>query len=221
LAQDPQRVDVAAGVGVHSAERRLFRTHVGGSADKVVEAREEGAVGEPALDGLGDAEIDDLDRRFIGLVIDHHVGRLEVAMDDALLVGVVDGGADFEEQVESLAVGQFPFVAELREGDSLHEFHDEERAPLGGRPGVVDLRDVWMIHHRERLALCFEAGDDLARVHPRLDDLERDPTGHGFDLLGHPNHPEAPLANSFQEPVSPNHRPAQFGCRMVPLPEVG
>ena len=47
--------------------------------------------------------------------------------------------------------------------------------PDVGRAGVEHLGDVRMVHHRQRLPLGLEAGDDLPRVHARLDDLQRDP----------------------------------------------
>ena len=108
-------------------------------------------------------------------------------------------------------------VAELRDRNALHQFHDEERPAHVRRARIEDLGDVRMIHHRQRLPLLLEARDDLARVHAQLDDLQRHPPRHRLHLLRHPDRAEAALANSFEEPVSPNHRPAQLGCRMVPL----
>ena len=48
-----------------------------------------------------------------------------------------------------------------------------------GRPfsvvaAVEDAGDVDVVHHRQGLPLGLEAGDDLAAVHARLDDLEGD-----------------------------------------------
>ncbi len=52
-----------------------------------------------------------------------------------------------------------------------------------------------MIHQRQRLALGLEPGDDLTRVHPELDDLERDFAPQGLLLLRQPDGAEAPLPN--------------------------
>src|SRR5207247_8699377 len=57
---------------------------------------------------------------------------------------------------------------------ALHSFPTRRSSDLVGRAGVEDLGDVGMIHQRQRLPLGFEAGDHLACVHPRLDDLQRD-----------------------------------------------
>jgi len=85
------------------------------------------------LRGLGDAEIDDLGDR--QAVVDGHqdVGRLEVAVDDALLMRVLDGLADFDEEVEPFASGKFFLVAVIGDFDAAHQFHDEVRATIGER----------------------------------------------------------------------------------------
>ena len=47
-------------------------------------------------------EVDDLDQRLALGEADQDVGRLEVAMDDALLMGVGDGGTDLDEELDAL-----------------------------------------------------------------------------------------------------------------------
>ena len=63
----------------------------------------EGAVGQPLLDRLGDAEVDDLRHRLPVGHPDQDVARLEVAVDHALLVRVLDAVADADEQLEPVA----------------------------------------------------------------------------------------------------------------------
>ena len=53
-----------------------------------------------------------------------------------------------------------------------------------------------MVHQRQGLALGLEPGDDLARVHPRLDDLEGDLAADGLRLLGHVDDAHARLRRS-------------------------
>ena len=69
--------------------------------------------GQLAADGLGHAEVDDLGHRLA--VDDGHqdVRRLEVAMDDALLMGVLHGLADGDEQFQPFADAELGLVAEL------------------------------------------------------------------------------------------------------------
>ena len=52
---------------------------------------------------LGDAEVDDLGHRHAVVQRHQDVRRLEVAVDDPLLVGVLHGLADLDEQLQPLA----------------------------------------------------------------------------------------------------------------------
>jgi hypothetical protein len=152
-------------------------------------------VRERVADRLGDAEVDNLRHRLTVVEGDEHVRRLDVAVNHALLVRVLDGVADADEQVEPFARGQQVLVAELRDRLPLHQLHDEVRPAVLGRAGVEHLRNVGMVHEGERLPLRLEPGEDLPRVHPRLDDLERDPPPDRLGLLGHPDRPHAAFAD--------------------------
>ena len=82
----------------------LFGTHVGGRADELLEGGKEGLVRQTlAAGGLGDAKINDLGHRHAIMVGHQDVGWLDVAMNDAFLVGVLDGLADLNEQVAAVA----------------------------------------------------------------------------------------------------------------------
>ncbi len=59
--------------------------------------------GQRLVRGLGDAEVDDLGHWLVIVHGDQNIGRLEVAMNDALLMGVLDGLADVDEQLQPLA----------------------------------------------------------------------------------------------------------------------
>src|SRR6266568_6672290 len=52
-------------------------------------------------------------------------------MNDAFLVGMLDGLAHMREEVEAFPRGQVPFVAVIRDPGPAHEFHDEIRASGG------------------------------------------------------------------------------------------
>ena len=97
IEQHAQRVDVRAGVDVQIAQLRLLRTHVGGSADEVGIASKERLFRQLLVGGLGDAEVDHLGHRLAIMVRDHDVGRFDIPVDNALLVGVLDRLADLKE----------------------------------------------------------------------------------------------------------------------------
>ena len=83
---------------------------------------------------LGHAEVDHLRHRPAVVQGDQDVGRLEVAVDDALLVGVLDRLADRDEQLQPLPRGEPVLVAVLGDRHALDQLHDEVRP---ARPSVV------------------------------------------------------------------------------------
>ena len=108
------------------------------------------------------------------------VRRLQVAMDDSLLMGMLHGRADLAEQVQAFQQPQPVLVAIVRERNALHQLHHEERPAGFGRTGVEDLGDVGVVHQRQGLPLGLEPGQHGSRIHARLDQLE----GHfAFDWL--------------------------------------
>ena len=72
-----------------------------------------------------------------------------------------------------------------------------------------------MIHQRQGLPLRLEAGDDLGRIHARLDDLEGDHSPDRLLLLGHVDHAEAAFADLLQQLVRPNDAANPFGRRVA------
>jgi len=90
----------------------------------------------------------------------------------------------------------------LRLSDSARVCSFEEpggiRWAAVGRSGVENLRDVRMIHQRERLPLRLEARDDLPAVHAQFDDFEGDAAFDRLALLGHPDFAETTFADFLQ-----------------------
>ena len=106
VEQHAQAVDVAARVDVQPAHLRLLRTHVSRRADELVQLRVNRRVRQPAFRRLGDAEIDHLRHRHAVVQRHEDVRRLDVAVDDPLLVRVLDGLADLDEQIEPFLGGE-------------------------------------------------------------------------------------------------------------------
>jgi hypothetical protein len=145
--------------------------------------------------GLGHPEVDHLRHRLIVVERDQYVARLEVAVDDSFLVGVLDGVADLEEQPQPPRDWQAPLVAVAGDGHPADQFHHEIGTAAVGGARLPHLCDFGVVHHRQRLPLGLEAGNDLAAVHARLDDLDRHLPPHGLRLLGHEHDAHAPLAD--------------------------
>jgi hypothetical protein len=72
-----------------------------------------------------------------------------------------------------------------------------------------------VVHQRQGLPFGLEAGDDLPRVHPRLDDLERNGPPERLGLLGHEHHAHAPFADLLQEFVGADDRAGALADWMI------
>ena len=75
-----------------------------------------------------------------------------------------------------------------------------------GRPtSVAPPSNTWAmlgcVHQRQGLALRVEPGEDLARVHARLDHLQRDLAANWVVLLGEVDHAHSALAEDPQDSV--------------------
>jgi hypothetical protein len=64
---------------------------------------------------------------------------------------------------------------------------------------VKHLGDVGMVHEGERLPLGLEAGQDGARIHAGLDELDGDEAFDRLGLLGHPDAAHAAFADLLDE----------------------
>jgi hypothetical protein len=106
VEQHAERIDVAARVDIQAAHLGLFGRHVERGPDHLLEPGEERQIREPlGLDGFGHTKVDDLRHRHAIVQRDEDVRGLDVAVDDALLMRVLDGVADGDEEVEPLPSG--------------------------------------------------------------------------------------------------------------------
>ena len=99
-------------------------------------------VGELLVQGLGDAEVDHFHHRFAVVQRDEHVRRLDVAVDDPLQVGVLDGVADRDEQLQPLARRELVLVAVVGDRHAADEFHHEVGPAALRGAGVEHAGDV-------------------------------------------------------------------------------
>jgi hypothetical protein len=91
VEQHAKAVNVAARVNVQAGQHRLLGTHVGGRADELFKRGEERLIGQPPRRGLGDAEVNHLGNGHAVVDGDEDVRGLDVAVNDAFLVRVLDG----------------------------------------------------------------------------------------------------------------------------------
>jgi hypothetical protein len=93
-----QGVDVGPGIHIQLRHLGLLGTHVLRRSDHLPHPGHECPIGELTAQGLGDAEVDDLHHRLVFLYRYQDVGRLQVPVDDALLMGVLNGVTHVSEE---------------------------------------------------------------------------------------------------------------------------
>ncbi len=165
VEDDAERPDVRAGVDLVALG--LLGGHVGDRAHGGSRDRHPGLSGE-----LGQAEIQDLGRPVRS---DHDVARLDVAVDDAVLVGL--GQALGHLGGEAQRVGRRKVAAgdPVLQGFALVAGHDDVEAAVGRFVDLVDGADVGMVEARGGPGLVDEplAGRGLGHQ-PGRQELEGD-----------------------------------------------
>ena len=151
-----------------------------------------------ALHGLGDAEVRQLHAALGG---DEDVARLDVAVDETGLVGVVERGGhrspDHERLVDAQPPGLVQEVAQRAPGDQLHD----HRSPAVGLDGVVDADDVRVVQPGGGDGLPPEALDhDRVVGQGCLEQLDRD-LAIERRVGGHPHLAHAAVSQSPIETV--------------------
>ena len=89
------------------------------------------------------------------------------------------------------------------------------RLPTADCSAVEDAGDVGVVHQRQGLPLRLEAGDDLAGVHARFNELERNLAPHRLLLLGDEDQPHAPFADLLHELVGADDGARALGDRLI------
>ena len=156
------RINVRAGVDMLAP--RLFRGDIMHGAEGILRH------GLRRVLQAGNAEIGHLH----AAVPQHHdVLGLNVPVNDAAAVGVLQGTHDLNDEVQGLPpVHLAPTRHVLLQGDAVNKLHDDVlRVAAGGH--VINRHDVGMGKLRHGAALVLEAAADLLVLrHVRLQDLD-------------------------------------------------
>ena len=136
----------------------------------------------------GDAEVREMQ---VAFSVHQKVGRLHVLVDHAAAVGVGEGLRGGEPQDGHVVRARRLDASEI---GSLHQVHRVEQ-PFARRSRRVDLDDVRVVEHRERLGLAEEAGAARGTRRDRhRQDLDRDLACEG-NLFGLVDRAHRPLAD--------------------------
>ena len=162
----PERPDV--GPPVDSLTSRLLGAHVGRGAQNGARFSRRGRDGRRDVGvttrkrwrhRFGESEIDELD---LPVRSEPDVGRLQVAMDDALRVGGVEAGGDLLRQGDGFADRNRTARNQIGERFALDERH-HEKVDAVLCADVVQRTDVQMLDGRNRARFAFEALNKAGR----------------------------------------------------------
>ena len=145
---------------------RLLGRHVGGRAhDNARLGRDRGdrGFGRRQLDQFRETEVEHFGA---AVARDDDVGRLDVAMDDAVRVRDGKGRCDLDGIIQSRGNRQGPLGEQPVERRAVHQLHRDERRS-GILADLVDRDDVGMVQCGRRLRLANEAAMTLG-VHSRF-----------------------------------------------------
>ena len=119
---------------------------------------------------LREAEVEELDAAIGG---DEDVGRLDVPMADALLVGGGERARDLDAVLERLAIGDGAPVHPLPQRLAFQQLGDDV-GDLALGADVEDGQDVGVVQRAGGPGFEVQAADVLGRGQGRADDLDRD-----------------------------------------------
>lgn len=118
---DAQGVDVAATIDGLVA-MHLLRTHVSRRADN--------AAPRKGGRGLGNLDNAEVGQEGVAIVVEENVAGLEVAVDNASLVGMVQRRADAIQDMSCLGDGKRPFLQPVGQGAATHVAHHQIWLPV-------------------------------------------------------------------------------------------
>ena len=158
------------GASVERLAGRLLRTHVRRRADRKACLR----VGARRLRCRNHRPADAEIRHHSVPLMQQHVVRLDVAMDDVVAMRVVERVRDFARQPDRVLERQTALAREPRpERLALDEGHREEQPPVH-LARIVERQDVWMGQSGRQADLAKEAFAAEGTGELEAKDLERD-----------------------------------------------
>ena len=146
IERDAEGVEI--GAIVDGVAFDLFGGHVVEGAESGAGHREAAIAG-----GAGDAEVHELNRAVGG---DHHVGGLDVSMDDVLFVGVTEGVENLVDVFHRERGRNGALMQARGERDTVNELHDHHKL-IVEREGGAERRDIWMIEAGKYFDFAKEA----------------------------------------------------------------
>ena len=88
------------------------------------------------------------------------IGRLEIAVDNAAVVSVLEGRSDLASEIQHLAPRQTAALFEYRvETRPVHVFHGKP-GPAFAHTRLEEAHDIWMVEPPQDVNFALEAKDE-------------------------------------------------------------
>ena len=156
VEDDAECIDIGGDADFGDAPGSLLGGHEHRRAERLA-IEGEGVAEARVVEETGEAEIENLRD---AVFANEDVGGFKIAMDDAVVVRVLDAVADGEEEAERRVQREHFCKAELVQGKAMHEFHRVPRASLGDA-ARVDARDVRMLLERGSFDLALKSPEHV------------------------------------------------------------
>ena len=114
-----------------------------------------GAEAAFRIEMLGEAEVGHLDA---AIPREHDVAGLDVAMDDAVVMGELERVTNLRQQREHHLLCHLFAADDVHQVGAIDQLHDDEEVVRPGLAEVDDADDVRVVQLRHRLRLALEAG---------------------------------------------------------------
>src|SRR2546423_5510075 len=112
--------------------------------------------------------------------VEQQVLRLDVAVDNTVLVRILQRLTNGRHDRERLGRPEFPLAQELAEIDAIHKFH-EQKVEAACLSEIINRHDVRMVERGQSLRLACESLRKLSVLDTfRREELESDEPVQGF-----------------------------------------
>ena len=173
-----QRVDVGPRIDAGGVATRLFGAHVGNRPEQLA-THCSYVVRRSFFGGIvGESSETEVENSRSTAIIDEHVRRLEITMNDAVRVRMRDGIGNRDESLDESAPVRFSRGGfRSSETTTADEIHDEIGFAVGRLPRLDDTRDAGMFESSESLGLTTkELATARRKRHAGAHDLDGDAT---------------------------------------------
>ncbi len=176
---------VGFGTGEEFVKNSAEGVDIGGNADgfaedlfraSVVRSEHADALSFGGFAGFGEEELGDAEVEEFGSagMVDEDVAGLDVAMNDKISMGVLDGAEDGEEEAETVFGAEFEGFGVVCDPGSVDILHDEIGNVFGGGAAVEEASDIGMLEAGEDLAFATETLENELGIEAGLDEFDGD-----------------------------------------------